>query len=283
MSQTALDTLLADSRLPAPMATESDYSAAWRDQVLRQQAEYSPFALAVAGGLLADRLAWVFIAGYQAALRAVFPDAPFAGLACLAVSEDREQPERRPGVVWREVSDEIELTGHKSWIAACAQVDQLVVKARSAGEGGSRFVLLDRHTPGLILTDNPAPSMLPELSQGRAELAAVRVPGAACLDPGRIAGFARAEALHIYTAFLAMIWRQSGDQPALVEHSLTLLRQAAELDCFAEDTAPLAALNAGVQTLRKEVSDGPRAADTRWHEDQRLIAMYSRMFASDSG
>ena len=44
----------------------------------------------------------------------------------------------------------------------------------------------------------------------------------------------------------------------------------------------LAALNADVQSLRQSLSDGPYAGNERWAEDQRLISMYSRMFASDS-
>ena len=281
MNAEALDTLLALAPAPAPMATEGDYCAAWRDQMALQQAR-TPFAIAVTGGLLADRLAWVFIAGYQAALRAVFPDVAFSGLACLAVSEDRENRERRPGVLWRDLADDIELSGHKSWIAACSQVDQLVVRARSAGDGPSRYILVDRHNAGLTLTENPTPSMLPELSQGRAQLSGARVSQTACLDDERVPRFAVAEALHIYAAFLAMVWQQFGDHPTLTERSLMLLRRAAELDCFAAKTASLAALNADVQSLRQSLSDGPYAGNERWAEDQRLITMYSRMFASDS-
>ncbi|MDP6342951.1 MAG: hypothetical protein QF491_05405, partial [Alphaproteobacteria bacterium] len=40
-----------------------------------------PPIAALHGGLLADRLAWVFVAGYQAAVRSVFPEVPSTGWA----------------------------------------------------------------------------------------------------------------------------------------------------------------------------------------------------------
>ena len=56
------------------IADEDAYKALWLAAVAPQQ---DLGLLAVQGGLLADRLAWVFVAGYQAALRRTFPDQVF--------------------------------------------------------------------------------------------------------------------------------------------------------------------------------------------------------------
>ena len=53
--------------------------------------------MAVHGGMLADRMAWVFVAGYQAALRRTFPDQALPRWAALAVSEIDAMTHRFPG------------------------------------------------------------------------------------------------------------------------------------------------------------------------------------------
>ena len=61
---------------------------AFADIWLRQVAPLSSrVAQAVQGGLLADRLAWVFVAGYQCALRHTFAQLPAGSIAAFAVSE----------------------------------------------------------------------------------------------------------------------------------------------------------------------------------------------------
>jgi hypothetical protein len=67
-------------------ATEESYRELWLSGVAQQN---DLGLMAVQGGLLADRLAWVFVAGYQAALRRTFPDQAYSGWAASAVSEDR--------------------------------------------------------------------------------------------------------------------------------------------------------------------------------------------------
>ena len=65
-------------------ATEDNYRELWLSGVAQQN---DLGLMAVQGGLLADRLAWVFVAGYQAALRRTFPDQAYSGWAAFAVSE----------------------------------------------------------------------------------------------------------------------------------------------------------------------------------------------------
>ena len=80
------------------IANEDAYKALWQRLVASQQ---DLGLLAVQGGLLADRLAWVFVAGYQAALRRTFPDQGFSGWAAFAVSEDRRAIRRCRGWIIR--------------------------------------------------------------------------------------------------------------------------------------------------------------------------------------
>jgi hypothetical protein len=46
-----------------------------------------PIHQAIIGGFVADRVGWAFASGYQAALRALFPDAPADRICALCVTE----------------------------------------------------------------------------------------------------------------------------------------------------------------------------------------------------
>ena len=65
-----LDQARAGSIATTAAQDEGDWHALWHDRAL---ATLPPPAMAFHGGLLADRLPWVFVAGYQAVLHRVFP------------------------------------------------------------------------------------------------------------------------------------------------------------------------------------------------------------------
>src|SRR5512133_2896861 len=72
----------------APAAAEcGSVEVWWPRQVALGAHHASPILGAIAGGYAADRLAWAFSAGYQAALRALVPQLPAAALVSLCVSE----------------------------------------------------------------------------------------------------------------------------------------------------------------------------------------------------
>ncbi|MAR28106.1 MAG: hypothetical protein CMD51_01000, partial [Gammaproteobacteria bacterium] len=76
------------------LADEQAFANMWLQQVAPLS---SRVAQAVQGGLLADRLAWVFVAGYQCALRHTFAQLPADSMAAFAVSEDRKGEPVLPG------------------------------------------------------------------------------------------------------------------------------------------------------------------------------------------
>ena len=64
------ETLVATGLKRIEAASEAAYRDAWNERVVPLDSD--PLAMAIAGGLIADRMAWVFVAGYQAACRHVF-------------------------------------------------------------------------------------------------------------------------------------------------------------------------------------------------------------------
>ena len=249
---------------PISFADELAYSAAWLQHIgpLTSRVEK-----AVQGGLLSDRMAWVFVAGYQCALRHTFSELPEDSMAAFAVSEDRKGKPPLPGVKSRQEDGVVYVSGYKTWVACCASLSHLVIKSDRGAQ--ARYYCIERGTPGLTLTPKYG-SFLAEMSQGVAKLDEVVV--AKALDPSAVGHFGLRETLYIYMAFCA--WAGKFGAPSELCSSI-IGRLAALADHPPQDESTLAELKAvddAVQTLRAEI---PSSAATHWEQDQRLIAMYS--------
>ena len=129
-------------------ANEADYAKAWLQVASRKE---DLVELAVIGGLLADRMAWVFVAGYQSALRHTFASIPLDGIGAFAVSEDRKGAPPLPGVRSHHHEGQLHVSGYKTWVACSQSLAYLIIKA-DGGEA-ARYYCLPRQTAGLTLQD----------------------------------------------------------------------------------------------------------------------------------
>ena len=145
---------------------EQAYAQLWRTEVAGLQ----PLEMAVAGGHLATDLAQVFIAGYQAAIRASFALNDEQWIA-FVVSEDRTPGNPPSAVTYDSVNATI--SGVKTWVAAVKNLNSLVVKV---GQGDqARYLHLPVELPGLHLKPRPPGRFLAGLSQGSVEFDQVPV------------------------------------------------------------------------------------------------------------
>ena len=252
---------------------EAQYRRTWQKRVADER---QPLAMARQAGSAADDLAWVFMAGYQAAIRAVFPGVDLPGWAAFAVSEDRSETSPLPGVSWQAHPRGMVLTGFKTWVAGVDHIDHLIVRARGASP---LYLIMARAANGLTLTRHPTPAFLPALSQGQAELNEVVVTSEQQLDDKLVASFADCESLYIYVAFLAML---QSTLPAHAVHEALLskvdaaLQLAVSLDPLQGSLAQMAQLDDQVLHIRQQLTRDVYAGDERWARDEKLIAMYSR-------
>lgn len=246
------------------VADEQTFSALWSDQLahLPTLAEQ-----AVRGGLLADRMAWVFLAGYQSALRHTFSELPTHGLAAFAVSEDRKGQPPLPGVTAVETDGTVQVSGYKTWVACSATLAHLVIKSDRGPQAA--YYCIARESAGLTLT-NKYGGFLPEMSQGVAQLENTPVPNP--LDAQQVGYFGIRETLYIYMAFCAWVGKHASSAAECQEliTRLGLLVQTPPADESA--LAELRAVDDGVQALLASV---PSTATANWQQDQRLISMYS--------
>lgn len=181
--------------------TEADFLHHWKTMA---DGIVDEVELALSGGALADRLAWVFMSGYQAAIRRCFPEFTPLGWTCLAVAE----PKDGPACILTGDAQVLRLNGEKSWIAGADSVESLVV---SVGADADRcFVPVAADAPGVTLTNPRTPTFLRELSQGAARFEDVHVPADQRLaDPARALWFRGAEPLYVLLALNACLQRQA--------------------------------------------------------------------------
>jgi hypothetical protein len=194
-----LDGVLAGKISPVSAPAEEDYHRLW----LEHQVNTSPpFVTAALGGALADRLAWVFLAGYQATIRRCFPDLPPEdGWSAFVNTEDRSGS--LPGTSLVERGDERYLSGFKTWVAAADHLDRMLV---SASQGTTPFCLIRPQQAGVRIESDSAATYLPELVQGVVEFVDVVVSGDDLFgDERTFPIFRSSESAYVRTALFAFM------------------------------------------------------------------------------
>jgi acyl-CoA dehydrogenase len=175
-----------------------------------------PIHQAIIGGFVADRVGWAFASGYQAALRALFPDAPADRICALCVTEaDGNSPKaiksslRRNGSGWT-------LDGAKRWTTLGPEGALFFVAARddaASGERASiRIARVDSTAQGMKIESMPATKFVPEVPHAQLQFENVKVSESDIL-PGDgydlyVKPFRTVEDIHVQAAVLAYLMRE---------------------------------------------------------------------------
>jgi hypothetical protein len=149
-------------RLPEPAALDD-----WFAELLSRCAGGS-FELAVLGGRLAVTPGLAFLAGYQAALRRLWPAAP-EGLGALCATENRAL---RPADMQTRL-DELTVTGSKDFVTAGNAAAWLLVPARDEAPGDSprlSLCVVGAGERGVVIEEGPRLPLVPDIAHGRLRL-----------------------------------------------------------------------------------------------------------------
>lgn len=260
-----------------------------------------PFARAVAGGFAADRVAWAFGAGYQAALRVLDPTIPDDTIACLCVTEVDGNTPRAVRALLAPAPGGFVLSGHKKWTTLGPAGALLLVVARLADElPGERPRLkvarVRAPAPGLGIVTMPATRFVPEMPHAEVHLEGV-VVSASDLLPGDgydavVKPFRTMEDIHVNAAILGYLigaarrdaWPLAFVAQALA--SLDALAAAAGRDAGAPAThvALEGALTAVQQTAAAADAHFAAGIDqesaSRWQRDRALFGVAGKARAA---
>ncbi len=168
----------------------------------------SPLDAAVRGGAAASSVGGAFLAGYQAALRALVPDLPDGLVALCATEEGGAHPRAIATLLTLDGT----LTGTKRWVTGGSKADLLLVLATTGQVAGrNQLVLLrvDPRAPGVRVEQGPPGPFVPDVPHASVVLDAVRVEPEALL-PGDgwtrwVKPFRTHEDLHVHAALLAHV------------------------------------------------------------------------------
>jgi acyl-CoA dehydrogenase len=246
---------------------------------------------AIVGGFVADRLGWAFASGYQAALRALFPDAPANRICALCVTEsDGNSPKaikstlRNSGGAWF-------LNGAKRWTTLGPSGSLFFVAARdeaaSAERPSIRVSKVLSEAQGLKIQSMPETRFVPEVPHAQLQFDNVKVEE---LLPGDgydlyVKPFRTVEDIHVQAAVLAYLMRE-GQRLGWPEHWIE--RLSALLAAFstlsnmppdhAETHVGLAgalAIAAGLigETDAFWLKSATDPATMRWQRDKELLTV----------
>lgn len=265
---------------PAPPDPVADLPAWWPVAAEVSRTAASPFEATVQAGARADRLAFAFASGYQAALRRLSPELP-PGILSFAVSEATGSHPRKLTCAARSGAGACRrLTGDKSFATLGPVADYFVVVARGEASTADRphldAVLVHRDAPGLTVGATPEAPFAPELPHAR--LRFEDTPGEVLPGDGYTAyckPFRTIEDVHVLAAGLACLLRAGaarGLPRAVLERGAGVLSGLAPL-AAAPALCPATHLSlAGLFALAAPVVDAVYARlDPSSPADQRFV------------
>lgn len=260
----------------------------------------APIDRAVLGGVCADRVAWAFLAGYQAALCALIPSHDADRVAAFCVTEVGGA---HPRAVLSELRPSegggYALSGHKRWSSTVPAVEVLYVVAREgldvAGHPHLRVAKVDAQREGVRFEAMPPAPFVPEVPHGEVFLTDVAVSPSELL-PGDgysayVKAFRNAEDLYVNAALLGYLLgaaRRFAAPSSMVERLFSAIVSARSLaleDARAAAThLALAGLLATVQLAAADVlahlatlsSDEARAEHARLLRDVALLGVAAK-------
>ena len=246
---------------------------------------------AIVGGFVADRVGWAFASGYQAALRALFPDAPGDRICALSVTESGgnnpsaiKSSLRKDGSTWL-------LNGAKRWTTLGPDGSLFFVAARDEAASGERASIriarVDSNAPGLKIENMPATKFVPEVPHAQLQFENLTIKETAILPGDGYADYVKpfrtVEDIHVQAAVLAYLMRE-GQRLAWPESwierlsaLLAALSKLADMPAAQAEThiALAGALNIGSALIDEaekfwETSATDPAA-LRWRRDRELL------------
>jgi len=247
-----------------------------------------PVDRAAAGGFVADRIGYAFVAGYRAALSNLDPS---LSRASLCASETGGAHPRAIETTLRPDGDALVLDGEKTFATLASAADVLLVVA-SRGRDGERNHLQIARIPskreGITIRDRDPIAFAPEIPHARVTFRGVRVEPSEILEGDGytrwLKPFRTIEDVHVIAAWLGHVVRlvRAHDEPRpLLEKALAAiaaLRTIGDEDPL--DPAAHIAL-AGVLGVAAELAatltlaKADEAIRTRWRRDLPLLAVAS--------
>jgi acyl-CoA dehydrogenase len=250
------------------------------------------FGRGVRAGAVADRVAFAFAAGYQAALRALVPSLPEHGVVSLAATEAGGAHPRAIATMLRQDNDGggFRLSGVKTFATqADAATIFLVLASEGTGSDGRaqlRVARVARDAPGVTIEPQPPMPFCPEVGHAVLRLTDVPLADTDVLDGDGwrevVKPFRTVEDIHVHGAVLAYVLgtaaRYAAPREALEALAALLVTFGALAARDPSDRATHIVLAGAIATARRTLEThaslwdaAPADVRERWLRDQPLL------------
>jgi len=209
-----IDHVLRASGAASPCA---DVAQWWPRHVALAATWRNPMDRAIAGGFDADRVAWAFASGYQAALHALFPGLPEDRICALCVTEAEGNTPRAIRSTLRAAGGGWLLDGAKRWTTLGPSGAFFLVAARdeaaSTERAAIRLTRVESGAPGVTIRSMPETRFVPEVPHAQLQFERVQLAADALL-PGDgyeayVKPFRTVEDAHVNAAVIAYLVREA--------------------------------------------------------------------------
>jgi acyl-CoA dehydrogenase len=254
-----------------------------------------PIHQAIIGGFVADRVGWAFASGYQAALRALFPDAPGDRICALCVTEaDGNSPKAIKSSLTKSSGDWT-LNGSKRWTTLGPEGALFFVAARDESASGTRASIriarVDSNARGLKIEGMPPAKFVPEVPHAQLQFVNLKIKETEILEGDGydqyVKPFRTVEDIHVQAAVLSYLMRE-GQRLSWPQHwlerlsaLLAALGKLSDMPASHPEThialAGALAIGAGLigeaEAFWQAAASDPAAL--RWRRDRELLKIAS--------
>lgn len=286
-----IDLLLACNSERKACSTFAEWHPIWLAEQAKH-AESSPFAAGVAAALKADRFAWSFFSGYQAAIQCSFPGLIQNGTVSAFCVQEPGRKITDIATVLDERAGTRLLQGSKGWVLADCQDLVLFVLARlpdrARGPGSLVVARLPLQSAGVCRGSSRPQEMVPELAHAEVRFNSVSLHEAQRVSGDGYADYAKPfrirEDICVTGCALAYLFAeaQSASWPTTwcqrCAAAITSLDSCSRLD---PGDARTHIVTAGILSFAGDViresmqhwRDHQRAASERWRRDSPILAL----------
>ena len=220
-----IDWLLSEGKSTATIApkTHPDFNSFSRALYTKSGSWPTPVEKAVAGGFIADCVAFAFAAGYCSALQRLVPALPENAVTCFCISEEGGGHPRAiksrlaPSPNDAGGQKTFTLNGQKKFITCAMEADLFLVAAsdgiKDDGKNSIRMIKIDGKMPGINIVPMKHLHLVPEISHCELTFTDVTIfetdllPGDGYTD--YIKPFRTVEDLHISAGILGYLFRNA--------------------------------------------------------------------------
>jgi hypothetical protein len=182
--------------------------------IAREHAD--PIHQAIVGGFVADRVGWAFASGYQAALRALFPEAPADRICALCVTETAGNSPKAIRSSLKQSGGDWVLNGSKRWTTLGPEGALFFVAARdeaaSATRASIKIACVNSNAQGLTIKKMPDTKFVPEVPHAQLQFENLKVAAGALLPGDGYADYVKpfrtVEDIHVQAAVLSYLMRE---------------------------------------------------------------------------